>query len=63
MDGNRIQNLGEPVNDDDAATKKYVDENAGSGGGGGFTAHLGDTSGMTRGAIVLSSRNVLSIVL
>lgn len=63
MDNNRIEYLGAPINDNDAATKKYVDENAGSGGGGGFTAHLGDSSGMQRGAIVLNSRNVLSIVL
>ena len=29
LENNRIENLGSPVNDNDAATKKYVDDNAG----------------------------------
>ena len=62
MDGNKIVDLDEPTNNNDAATKKYVDDNA--GGGGGAIAHDGSTtSGLGRGAIVLSGRDVLSIVL
>jgi hypothetical protein len=62
MKSNKITNLEEPSSDSDAATKKYVDENGG-GGGGGFVAHLGTSANLGRGSIVLSDRDVLSIVL
>jgi hypothetical protein len=61
FENNRITNVSEPVNDSDVATKKYVDENGG-GGGGGFTAHLGNSSNLERGSIVLNNSNVLSVV-
>ena len=60
VNNQELTNLREPVNPSDAATRQFVLEN---GGGGGFTAHLGDSSGLERGAMVLSNSNVLSVVL
>jgi hypothetical protein len=59
VNGQELTNLKEPENAQDAATKQYVDRNGGGGGG----AHLGDPSNLDRGSFVLSSSNVLSIVL
>ena len=62
MGGYKITNLDTPSSDTDVATKKYVDDNGG-GGGGGANAHLGTSSNLGRGAIVLSDRDVLSVIL
>lgn len=39
--GERLVGVGDPTNDDHAATKKYVDDNSG-GGGGGSSAAISD---------------------
>lgn len=57
--GERLVGVGDPTNDDHAATKKYVDDNSGGGGGGSSPsitsfpfAH--DTPGLVDGVTILS---------
>lgn len=63
VNGQEVTGLKDPVNDTDAVTKQWALRNGGGGGDGGATAHDGTESSYERGAIILDSRNVLSIVL
>ena len=63
VNGQEVTGLKDPVNDTDAVTKQWALRNGGGGGSGGATAHDGTESSYERGAIILDSRHVLSIVL